>query len=110
MSDFLLSKEQLDSFDNDGFIALRGFYDLKSEIEPIQRHIHSILGLLIKKHNLDIKQTEFDSKTFDFGYSDIIKYDRKLGSVIYDAIKEIPAFVRLIGSIKNENLASQLMK
>ena len=42
-----LTTEQLETFQRNGFVVVRGFYGA-DEIEPIQRGIHAIIGLVIE--------------------------------------------------------------
>ena len=104
----LLSEEQVDKFHNDGFLAIPSFYDRKKEIEPIQYAIYEIIGLLIKKYSLNIERKPFDPESFDSGYQEVIRHDRKIGGEIYDAVKQIPAFMRLVCNEKHDFLFSQL--
>ncbi|MBL1210717.1 phytanoyl-CoA dioxygenase family protein [Geminocystis sp. GBBB08] len=104
-----LTSAQIETFNQDGFLIIKNFYDLKTEIEPIQYGIHEIINILINKYQLNIKKKEaFNSDKFDNGYQEIIAYDRKIGGEIYDAVKQIPAFVRLVASSKNEQLFQEL--
>src|SRR5687768_8096093 len=98
----LVSSDEIAQFHDNGYLVKRGFYDLVTEIEPIQWGIYQILGLLIDKHGLSIKQQPFSPETFDSGYAELIAANRKYGGELYDAVKQIPAFVRLVGSTKHE--------
>ena len=51
----LISQSQHESFASDGFLLLPGFYDTRLEIEPVKRAIHSIIGLVIQRHRLEIR-------------------------------------------------------
>ena len=44
-----LTTEQLVAFEHDGFLVLPDFYDLNTEVEPVQRGIHSLIGMAMKK-------------------------------------------------------------
>lgn len=99
-----LTPLQVAEFHRDGFLLLRGFYDRVSEIEPIQRDIHRIIGLVIGNSGQSIPQSSFSPQEFDSGYQRLIAYDRRLGGLIYDAVKQIPAFVRLVASAKHEEV------
>ena len=44
-----LTAEQVKTFYIDGFVITAGFYGLATEAEPVQRGIHSLIGLAIKK-------------------------------------------------------------
>lgn len=103
-----LTDEQLETFHRDGVVVLRGFYDAQSEILPIQRAIHAVIGLVIEQNGLDIQQEPFTADAFDSGYQELIAHDRRLGGVIYDAVKQIPAFVRLVASQKHEDLIRRI--
>ena len=91
----VLSAEQVAQYHEDGFLCLRGFYDLAAEVAPIQHGIHQIIGALIRKCGLPVAQLPFQPATFDSGYQELIAHDRKIGGEVYDAVKQIPAFVRL---------------
>lgn len=104
----LLTSAQVEQYHRDGFLILRGFYDLKTEIEPIQRDIHKIIGIVIQKHGLPIAQAPFHPETFDASYQPLIAHDRRLGAEIYDAVKQIPAFVRLVVNERHDRLMRQL--
>ncbi|NBR85970.1 MAG: phytanoyl-CoA dioxygenase [Verrucomicrobia bacterium] len=104
----LLTSDQVEQYHRDGFLILRGFYDLKTEIEPIQRDIHQIIGIVIQKHGLPIEHPPFRPETFDAGYQPLIAHDRRLGAEIYDAVKQIPAFVRLVVNERHDRLMRQL--
>lgn len=106
----LLTPDQVEQFHRDGFLILRGFYDLHAEIEPIQRAIHKIIGIVIQKNGLPIEHPPFRPETFDAGYQPLIANNRKLGSEIYDAVKQIPAFVRLVVSERHDRLLMELRK
>jgi hypothetical protein len=104
----LVSKTQTEDFAEQGYIVIKGFYDCNREIEPIQYGIWKILGILFKKYGIPIEQKTFDPKTFDYGYQQLIATNRKYGSEVYDAVKQIPAFMRLVSLEKNDRIFSQL--
>lgn len=104
----LLSAEQVKQFQEDGFLCLRGFYDLAADIAPIQHGIHRIIGALIRKYGLPLTQLPFHPDTFDSGYQELIAHDRRIGGEVYDAVKQIPAFVRLVACERHDRLMMQL--
>ena len=103
----LLTTEQLEAFQRDGFVVVRGFYEA-AEIEPIQRGIHAIIGLVIEEQGLTIEQPPFAPENFDGGFQELIAHDRALGARVYDAVKQIPAFIRLVASTKHEAVVRQV--
>jgi len=102
--DISLTAEQRKTFNQQGFLLLPGFYDLDSEIRPIQQALYQIIGLVAENHGLPLKRPPFAPETFDAGYNALIAGDRGVGSAVYDAAKLIPAFLRLLASAKNERL------
>ena len=104
----LLTQEQLEKFNQNGFCVLHSFYDLKQDIEPIQYGIYKIIGILINKYQLPIKQLPFSPETFDSGYQQLIDHNRTIGGEVYDALKQIPAFIRLVASPLHESLLAQI--
>ena len=104
----ILTQREVQFFHKNGYLVLRKFYDLKQEIEPIQWHIYKIISVLIEKYELPIQQSPFTPDTFDSGYQDLIRYSRRIGSEIYDAVKQIPAFVRLVVCTRHDQLMMQI--
>ena len=104
----ILSVEQIAEFRKNGSLLVPGFYDVESQIRPIQRGIYDLIGLLIRKYGLSITRKPFDPEHFDSGYSKLIAHDRALGGELYDAIKQIPAFVRLVGCPHHEQAMRSL--
>lgn len=100
----LLSAEQLSEFRERGFLHLRGFYDIERDVLPIQRDIHEIIEILRRKYGLPPSAAGSDPARFDAGYSELIARDRKYGSEVYDAVKQIPALLRMVASRRNEQL------
>ncbi|TRO37704.1 phytanoyl-CoA dioxygenase [Pseudomonas sp. ALS1131] len=96
MNTVLLSQEQRVHFQEQGLLILRGFYDLERDILPIQRGIYDIIGLVIDKYRLPIARAGFSAATFDSGYQALLAANRAYGAEVYDAVKQIPAFVRLV--------------
>src|SRR5439155_20329894 len=74
------------------------------EIKPIQTEIHRIIGEVMKRHGVADRRRVFSHSEFDDGYLNLIALNRAWGGEVYDAVKQIPAFVRLVGSAKNERL------
>jgi hypothetical protein len=108
MTDLVLSSEQVAAFGRDGFVKVPGFYDREREIEPIQRAIYDLIGLVSDRHGLALRRRPFQPEWFDEGFNELITIDRRLGSEVYDAVKMIPAFVRLAASDKSEAVMRQL--
>lgn len=104
----ILSEEQIALFNKQGYLVLKSFYNFNKQIEPILRAIYDIIGLCLIKNKLGDNRHDFSADTFDHGYQQLIKMDRSIGGVIYDAIKQIPAFQRLISCSRNEDLFKQL--
>jgi hypothetical protein len=103
-----LSVEQIHQFCQEGFLLIKGFYDLERDIVPIQRGIHQVIGQVLKRHGLPDTRGDFVSEHFDDGYQDLIEANRSYGGEVYDAIKQIPAFIRLLGIAEHETLIKQL--
>ena len=104
----LLTKEQVTDFNEYGYVVIKGFYNRKLEIEPIQYGIWKILKILFEKYRIEVEAKEFSPDTFDYGYQKLISVNRKYGGEVYDAIKQIPAFMRLISLEKNDQIFMRL--
>ena len=104
----LLTQAQMQEFLENGILVLRSFYDVERDLRPIQRAIHSVIGLVISRHQLPINQAPFSADNFDVGYQELIALDRRYGGEVYDAVKQIPAFMRLVTDVRHEDLLRQL--
>lgn len=103
-----MSATQIQQFKRDGFLLIQGFYDLERDIVPIQKGIHQVIGQVLKRHGLQDTRGPFVPEHFDEGYQDLIKANRAYGGEVYDAVKQIPAFMRLLGIVEHETLFAQL--
>lgn len=95
-------------FEREGYLILKGFHDLATEIEPIQRGIYDIIGLVAARHKISLERSVFSPEIFDAGYSALIAENRVYGGEIYDQVKQIPAFLRLISGQKSDDLFREL--
>lgn len=106
--DGTLTGAQIAEFQRDGVLIVPGFYDLEDDIVPIQHGIHRLIGQVMKRHGIEDKRPPFSPETFDDGYQPLIARNRAYGSEIYDAVKQIPAFIRLLGDTKHEHVFKAL--
>lgn len=108
MNDRLLTVEQLSEFQSAGVLIVRNFYDVPHDITPIQQGIYEIIGEVMRKHGVADTRRPFNSPSFDDGYTELIRINRIIGSEIYDAVKQIPAFFRLISHPMHEIVFRQI--
>lgn len=108
MTSPILEQSQIEEFSRNGLLVIPGFYNLQSTIEPIQRGVYDIVGLLIKKYALNIDRPAFSPEQFDAGFQQLIAADRSYGEEVYDAVKQIPAFMRLVSAPVHEALFGEL--
>ena len=85
-----------------------GFYDLAEDVLPVQRGIHQVIGQVMKRHGIADQRPPFAADDFDAGYQALIASDRAYGGEVYDAVKQLPAFIRLLSTPKHEALFRQL--
>jgi hypothetical protein len=104
----ILSPKLRSDFDRDGYVVIPSFYDYEEDILPIQHGIWRILGILLRKYGVPFKQPDFSGETFDAGYAELIARDRRWGGEVYDAVKQVPAFMRLVSGERNERLFAAL--
>ena len=106
----MLKEQHVRQFQTDGFCVIPGFYDLASEVRPIQKAIYNIIGLVAKRHAVSLQREVFNGDNFDSGYLELICKSRSYGAEIYDLVKQVPAFIRLISSPVSEQLFCELRK
>lgn len=103
----ILSNEQIESFNREGVLVVKNFYS-EEEVRLVQRGIYDVIGQVMAMNNIDDTREEFTPENFDQKYLYLIEINRALGGIIYDAVKQIPAFVRLVAHPAHEILFSQL--
>ena len=108
MTTATLTELQIQSFNQEGYLIIPNFYDSEDEIIPIQKAVYDIIGIVAIKYGIKIDRPPFSPDTFDEGYLEVIKVNRNYGGEIYDAVKQIPAFIRLVSSKKNEAVFKEL--
>jgi hypothetical protein len=106
MANFLTSR-QVKQFKRDGVIVIPNFYK-EQEIVQIQRGIYGVIGQIMKKNDVADIRSPFSALTFDDGYLSLIKQNRAWGGEVYDAIKQIPAFFRLVSHPSHEAILAEL--
>jgi len=107
MKKIKLLQRQIEQFDTEGILVLQSVYDLK-DVRSIQKGIYDIIGRVMQRHKILDKRKKFSPENFDDGFNSLILQNRFIGSEIYDAVKQIPAFIRLLAHPIHEELMNQL--
>lgn len=104
----VLDDSQRSAFARDGLLVIRDFYDLQTDILPIKQGIHRVIRQVMLRHGITGTQGAEAGAPFDEHYQPLIAADRSYGGEVYDAAKQIPAFVRLLGKPEHELLFALL--
>ncbi len=94
-------------FSEKGFLLLKNFYDFDEDIRPIHDDIMDIVKIVCADNGINVK-IDTAADAMNIGYPLLIEKDRSLGGVIYDAVKQIPGFTRLVSKIDNQKLCQML--
>ena len=105
---YSLNDSDRQHFADEGYLLIPGFYDVETEIDPILKDIYTIIGLVAARHGVEIEREPYSPETFDSGYHDLIAVNRAHGGEIYDLVKQIPAFLRLISNDRADALFRDL--
>ena len=89
-------------FNSNGYLVMRGFYDPAADIVPIQEGIRQILEVICRKYGVDAP-TETTHEAMTIAYPKLIAKNRAWGGEVYDAVKQIPAFMRLVTNVTNDS-------
>lgn len=103
----ILTPEQITQFLRDGVLIVRDFYQ-NFDILSIQHKIYDVIGQVMAKNGVADKRASFTPADFDQGYMELIKLNRAWGGEVYDAVKQIPAFIRLVTHPTHEAIFCQL--
>jgi hypothetical protein len=105
-----LTSGQIAEFTETGILIIPGFYDPAIDIHPIQKGIFDIIGQVMIRHGVEDRRGPFSPEAFDDGYNDLIRINRAWGGEIYDAVKQVPSFMRLLGHPAHETVMRQLRR
>jgi hypothetical protein len=103
----ILTDGQVSEFSSNGVIVIPDFYRTE-EILPIKRGIYDVIGHVMIKNGISDTREPFTPETFDQGYMELIRKNRVMGGEVYDGIKQIPAFLRLVAHPVHETVMSEL--
>lgn len=102
-----LSQSQLDEFSQYGFLIIHDMYAAE-DIEAVLRGVYCVIGEVMARHEFVDTRPNFSTENFDVGFIELIQKNRSWGGEVYDLVKEIPAFSRLISHQVHEHLMRQL--
>lgn len=92
-----------EQFARDGYAIFRGFYDRETQVEPIREGARRVVAALCEKYGVDAPTATAD-QAMGPGYRALISRNRAWGGEVYDAVKQIPAFMRLVTDARNDDL------
>lgn len=94
-------------FQDKGYTMVPAFYDAVADVTPIQEGIRQIIELMCAKYDIEAPTgTTFEAMTV--AYPRLIAKNRAWGGEVYDAVKQIPAFMRLVSKVANDEVFSAL--
>jgi hypothetical protein len=103
----ILSKSQVAQFQAQGYLLLPNFYSLQ-RVQSICQGVYAVIGQVMRKHTIQDDRAAFSMDSFDSGYNALIEQNRKMGSQVYDAVKFIPEFWRLVSDSVHSRLMLEL--
>ena len=95
-------------FDEHGFLYIKGYYS-KLDLNPLLLDIYKVIGLLLRREGLYFKQLPSSFDNFDSGITELIQKDRKLGGVVYEAVKKLPSHLVLATDPRNVEISKFLL-
>jgi hypothetical protein len=107
MNPMRLSSDQIAMFQREGFLLLRDFYAFDL-VQEVCLGVYDVIGQVMCRHSIPDHRPSFSIENFDHSYNALIEKNRQLGSEIYDAVKYIPAFWKLVADPSHSELMKQL--
>lgn len=96
-------QSEAEQFSRDGYTIIRGFYDQDTVINPIREGARRIIEALCKKYGISAPTATAD-EAMGPGYLALARANRAWGGEVYDAVKQIPAFMRLVSDARNDEV------
>ena len=99
----IITNAMRDEFAEKGYVVVPGFYDEGREVAPIREGARIIIARLADKYGIEAP-VDTPERAMSEGYRALIARDRKIGGEVYDAVKQIPAFMRLVSKHENDEV------
>lgn len=97
----IIAASAREDFAAKGYTMLPQFYDVQRDVAPIQEGIRVILELLCRKYDVDAP-TDTAWNAMTKAYPALIAKNRAWGGEVYDAVKQIPAFMQIVTKTANQ--------
>jgi len=94
-------------FADKGYTVLPQFYDAQADVAPIQEGIRIILERICHKYGVEAP-TDTSWNAMTKAYPALIARNRAWGGEVYDAVKQIPAFMQLVTKAANLSIFEAL--
>ena len=104
-----LSSECKEHYDSQGWILIRNFFDLDSEIKPVCREVNNLIRLKLEELNLPIQVFDDLCAINTDEFIRVCEADREKGGEIYRATRHLPSLFYLFTRPQNINFARYLM-
>ncbi len=94
---------EAEQFARDGYAIIRGFYDYDTQVAPIREGARRIVEALCRKYGVEAPTATAD-QAMGPGYLALARANRAWGGEVYDAVKQIPGFMRLVSDERNDGV------
>lgn len=105
----MLTAKQINFFHGNGYLVLENFYSHEL-IKPIHIAINKIIEIFCRKNNINcqvIPRDLINHENFDNHILDLVIHREEI-SKLYDAVKQVPTFVNLSSSMRNQKIFEAL--
>lgn len=91
----ILTDNQIKEFKSNGLLIIPNFYS-ETLINEIREELYKIIWLTAAQKKINIRKPDFRPESFDSEFNQLIKIDREIGSIVYDAAKHLLSFHNLL--------------
>lgn len=81
-------------FEAEGYLYVKKFLPAEGLLQ-LQQEIHRLIGMFLEREGLSHEHKPFSPEEFDAGLPALLKKDRRLGALVYEAVKKVPSHVLL---------------
>jgi hypothetical protein len=99
--------QHAEQFARDGYTIIRGFYDRAGTVEPVRQGARWIIEALCRKYGINAPVAT-PEEALGPGYLALSRANRAWGGEVYDAVKQIPAFMQLVSDPRNSEVFAAL--
>ena len=102
------SSDETSFYNENGYVIFKNYFK-DGEISKLKQEIYGLFKLLVQHHAPDFALKPFNEEHFDEQYEELEQVIPNFHKIVYDGLKNLPAFYQILSSQKNIDLTADLL-